>query len=200
MDNFFLLGLRERLMEEVTLSGATTMEEMISVIQRVETSEQQKCDGHSHAIASASASTESSSSILENQIASIAKSLEQLQSSAPFQGQVATSSAPRGRFKSKGRNKADVKCYFCLKIGHYASECARRKAERAEGKYRPTIHDQPISKEAYDQLSREERTKGSNVSFASTSTISDVPSLPLPKVVQTQEQLYSDYFKSPSGN
>eukprot|EP00094_Tigriopus_californicus_P007859 TCALIF_07565-PA protein Name:"Protein of unknown function" AED:0.71 eAED:0.71 QI:0/0/0.16/0.16/0.8/1/6/0/412 len=29
MDNFFLLGLRDRLMEEVTLSGASTMEEMI---------------------------------------------------------------------------------------------------------------------------------------------------------------------------
>ncbi|XP_059085008.1 uncharacterized protein LOC131882009 [Tigriopus californicus] len=197
MDNVFLLGLRDRLMEEVTLSGASTMEEMIRVLQRVETSELQKREG-SHSIAAASTPSASTSS-LESQLSALTKAVEQLKAGNSASASVAAANSSSQR-KDKSKDKSAGNCYYCLVPGHYATDCETRKKDRADQKWRPTSRNPFMSREDYSKLSKEEKTKGQHFfskPAASTSTV-QLPQGPppafFPPLPPSQESMYAQYY------
>ena len=65
-----------------------------------------------------------------------------------------------GQKKQGGEKKSQVTCYYCLKKGHITRVCRALKSDRAEGVYRPTVKCQAMTKEQFEALPAEEKTRG----------------------------------------
>ena len=191
--SFFLVGLQEHLLKDVTKSGATTLEEMLAVAKR---SEQAHAQGARHRIAAVGAVADG----LTEPAAPAPQSKAVTQPLADaIAAAVRAAMGGKGGGKgqgSSGKNKSrplsEVTCYYCFANGHYSNDCKQRMTERLAGKFRPTINDAFMTKEAFERLSKEERQKGRKQMSASS-----VPAAPAANPVEgvvTNERLFTSFF------
>lgn len=163
---FFMCGLKESLLAEVTKAGVTSLEDILSVAKRAEQAQLQ-----AQAKGKVAASNDVSQSSLEAAIAAaLDKALNARNpgqaSGGQGQGQAAVanqSGQSQGRKKNPDKPKSDVICFYCIEKGHYANHCDSRADDRKRGVWRPTIDDPEMNKEQYGKLSTAEKTKGRDI-------------------------------------
>lgn len=153
--SFFLVGLDEDLMAEVTRSGSEDMNVMLSIAKRAEQARNQAVRPHRiGAVEDIGAQVASA----------VAKELGKFQLPAsPAAAVAAPVSGSRPKGKDKDKDPAKVWCFFCLVKGHYANTCVKRNDERGRNIWRPTVRCAHMSKDAYDRLSRDDKNKGRNM-------------------------------------
>lgn len=174
---FFLMGLREPMLSDVTKSGETSISKMLEVARRTE-----------NALAQAKKANVGAVSNPPDIQALIDKAVAQaLKNKQPQAGEVAAVGGNSGK-KNKARDVKDVKCFYCLTNGHYATNCAQRKTDREAGKWRPTVKDSPMTKEQYDQLSPTEKLKGKSMATGGAAA-AVVPGVSFANAAQGQFQV-----------
>ena len=143
---YLLAGLSEEMLNTVTRAGASEIAEILKVAEDYEKSKTQ-----AHKLPVAAVEVELSQQVhdLQAQVAAL-------------QG---TKGANSGTAAGAGNRRSKRKpwCYYCLKEGHISTRCTDRAAAEAEGKYRPTVRDAFMTKEAYDRLPRHEKQKGKDI-------------------------------------
>lgn len=161
MGAFFLMGLREDIQEDVTKSGALSLEDVLAAAQRCEhaTATRKK-----HMKISAVDSWAGAAALpAQPQASGPAPSVEGSVVAALnkyFKSNKSGKSNNQPNQKNKDRPRGEVWCYYCLLKGHYANECTTRINDREAGRYRATVRDQFMSKDAFLKLSPAERNKG----------------------------------------
>ena len=162
---FFLMGLREPMLTDVTKSGKSSLADMLAVAKRCENAliQQRHNQRAVSAVepAGAAGGQAQSAQSLQAMIEQTVKKVMGM--SKP--GDVAAASATST--KNKNRPLEEVTCFYCLKKGHYATNCEDRKKDRDAGRWRPTIRDAPMSKEEWNALPTSEKNKGRNAGKAS---------------------------------
>jgi hypothetical protein len=200
--SFFLVGLHDFLLKDVTRAGCTVLEDMVRVAKRSEQAFLQGAKPHKISAVQPDASgNEDASSKGQNFEAMIASAV------AAAMNINKSANRPSSKQKGNGRPKEDITCFFCFAKGHYANECKTRQAERDAGKWRPTIKDQAMSKDAYANLSSEVKQKGRDMIAAGvrssfTPEMGSVAATPPPSVWNTQqntgqEGMFNRYFQGP---
>jgi hypothetical protein len=184
--SFFLVGLQDHLLRDVTKSRSTLLEEMLQVAKRSEQAHAQTAKGHR--IAAAAAPVPVEPTLAEAVAAAVAAAFASRGGGGGGgKGQGQGQSGGQGG-KTKTRPLSEVTCYFCLTLGHYSNNCELCKKERAQGKWRPTIKDAIMSKEAFDKVSKEEKQRGRTFQASAAAppvgAVTDV----------TNERLFSSFF------
>lgn len=162
--SFFLVGLHDFLLKDVTLVGCTSLDEMVAVAKRSEQAFLQGAKPHKISAVQPDASgVENSAAKSQNFEAMIAAAV-----AAAFAKGGANK--PSSKAKGAGRPKEDITCFFCFAKGHYANECKARQQERDAGKWRPTVRDAFMTKEAYNALSPDAKQRGRDMIAAGVHT------------------------------
>lgn len=157
LSSFFLIGLREPMLSQVTLSGEDNLERMVDIAKRAEQALAKK-PGQAAAVGGSEKDLKTMINNLVDQ-AVAAKTKNDSQG-----GEVAAT----GSKKNKSRPLSEVICFFCFVTGHYSNDCKQRKEERDKGHWRPTVKDDFMTKAQYDALPPATKNKGKSMAVKST--------------------------------
>ena len=146
---FFLAGLRDEVLAQVTIEGTEDFDAVVAAAQRTELALQLKEK-------SAQMSSVSSKAFKDAVQEEVSRQLREASGGvSATQGQ---GRSPAN--KDKQRDVANVTCFYCGQKAHYASSCARRKEDRDKGNWRPTIQCPRMTKEQFNGLSSEDKNRG----------------------------------------
>ena len=152
---FFLAGLKEDILAQVTISGEESFDDVFEHARRTELALNMK----RNAPISATAGKD-----FKDAVAAEVQRL--FQSQQPGAGGVSATAGKSGgkpAGKDKQRDLSSVTCFYCGQKGHYPDTCSPRAADRASGNWRPTVRCPKSSKEQWDKMSRDERGKGATL-------------------------------------
>jgi len=142
---FFLVGLHDGLLKDVTKANVHKLEDMLAVAKISEAAIEQ--GRKRHVIAGVPEPQhvhqpdEFDPEVDDEFVAFVRGQLNKSISRARGRG--------RGS-SSAGRGRQSYSCYFCFIPGHLANECQRRQRERADGKWRDSVQDTAVSKAEFD--------------------------------------------------
>ena len=146
---FFLAGLRDEVLAQVTIEGTEDFDEVVVHAQRTELALQLKEK-------SAQVSAVSSKAFKDAVQEEVSRQLKEATGAvSAAQGQ---SKAPAN--KDKQRDISKVTCFYCGQKAHYASACARRQDDRDKGVWRPTAQCPRMTREQFNALSAEDKNRG----------------------------------------
>jgi hypothetical protein len=168
----FLNGLNENIMREVRKSDEVELDKLVLVAKRAERSLQPATSTVAAAGMMESQDPEQSQpkTLTMEEVQQMITAAVKKQAGKPNQKEKKSS-------KDQERKNPGDLCYFCFGKGHRAKECTMRNKERDEGKYRPTCRCPVMTKEAYNKLPYDEKTKGKNMAAASSSTSTVQPQM-----------------------
>ena len=181
----FLAGLQDQFVTEIAKSDAKDLDEFVKVAQRLESA-----SAHKKVSAIETQVYKESESISKNEIQ------EMIAAAVRSKAKPEKGSTKRNR-KSSTSSGEKVWCYFCLQPGHMSKDCQEREKERKAGHWRPTIKCQKMSKEAFQKLSYEEKTKGKTM-LAGAQNVTTVSARPAHEGQHTytwasQEPIWAEY-------
>ena len=148
---FFLAGLRDEILAQVTIEGTENFDEVVAHAQRTELALQLKEK-------SAQVSAVQSKAFKDAVQEEVARQLREASGATVSAVQGQSGRAPAN--KDKQRDISKVTCFYCGQKAHYASACARRNEDREKGNWRPTVQCPRMTREQFNALSAEDKNKG----------------------------------------
>ena len=146
---FFLAGLRDEILAQVTIEGTEDFEEVVVHAQRTELALQLKEKSAQVSAVSSKAFKDAVQEEVSRQLKEVTGGVSAVQSQ---------SKAPAN--KDKQRDVSKVTCFYCGQKAHYASSCAKRQEDRDKGNWRPTAQCPRMSREQFNALSAEDKNRG----------------------------------------
>ena len=155
---FFIAGLRDEILAQVTIEGTENFDEVVLAAQRTEMALQLK----EKAAAISTVNSKDFKQAVQEEVQ------RQLRESSGTSGTVSAtqaqgqgqSRAGKDKGEKKFRDPATVTCFYCGQKAHYATACAQRQDDRDKGIYRPTVQCPKMTREQFNNLSSEEKNRG----------------------------------------
>ena len=200
LSSFFRTGLREPMLTDVTKIGVSDLEGMVEVAKRSE----QAANQHKGAVGGVSQEPKDLQEMVNNLVDKAIAARDAAAAQAGSQGQAGVAATNNGGGKkNKTRPLSDVICFFCFVKGHYSNDCTKRKDERNEGKWRPTVKDQIMTKEQYDKLSQAEKNKGKAIALGKSSSAAVQAGVTYAQVSNpssdvNDEEAWNRYYSNPN--
>ena len=166
--SFFLVGLKDELLRDVTKGNGKTLEQMLTIARFSEQASRQ--DKARHTLASVAqdrvepAQNGQDLGLNAEEIAFI----RQMRNGGGAKKNHSNGGGGYnggGKSRSGGGTNGSIRCFFCLIPGHKANDCRRRAKERAEGKFCHTVNDAVVSEDEFNKLPRPGKN-GSTRSYA----------------------------------
>ena len=152
----FVNGLDKELQLDVAKSEAKSLTEMIKIACKSEAAIQAVRGPKKPSKPVAAMTDETPPSIKEQVAAMVAAELEARAKAGAGQG----ASKSKKDKKRKNTDLSKIGCYYCLEMGHFASDCEAKKKDREADIWRPTIKDPKMTRAEFYALTPEQRNKG----------------------------------------
>jgi hypothetical protein len=154
--SFFLVGLKDELLRDVTKANAKTLDQMLQIARF---SEQASMQGKARHTLAAVSQDRNEPEPTGPDLGLNAEEIAFIRQMGNGGGKKNYSNGGGSNGGGKPRNGGGnggggIRCFFCLIPGHKADACRRRAKERAEGKYRHTVNDATVSQEEFNKLPR----------------------------------------------
>lgn len=154
-----MAGMTEAILREVSREDPQTLDEVELIATRFEDSERQVADSKRQspqAVGAVNPAEGFSRSQVEDMIRRAVADV----SRGTVAAATAAGPAQAPSRKQKDRDLNKVWCHHCGAKGHYSNACQTRINERAQGRYRATVHCPFVSQEQWGRMSREEKQRG----------------------------------------
>ena len=148
---FFVAGLRAEIRKEVIKSGPDNIEDILAMAKRLEQAKlQEKKTGPP---AGSTITSAALNSAVNARLAELGF--------GPASVAAAGAKPKEGQGQRRERSGAVI-CFYC-RNQHLASKCEQRAADRSRGVWRATVRCPESSKSQWDNMSKEDRQKGSKM-------------------------------------